>query len=382
MIMKNRLPIYLIMLMLAAVPCIRIAQACNIPVFRYALERWEPSEYILEVYRKEELSPQETKLLDELKNFSVERGGQLNIAVNVSGTDAGHFDPEILPELPGMVLYFPDDTTRGNPIWAGKLDKENITRLIDSPARREVREKLQEGKTALFLVLSSSRGESNQEKKDFLRVVLQQAEKEIYITAPGTDIHGNPIKNPDFSHTDLAFTSVFVDRMDPEEEILARILLGTEQDLWNYDVPIAFPVFGRGRILYALVGDGINKDMVYRACSAVTGWCSCIVKDDNPGTDMLISADWTSGLGESWIEPEELPQLTGLSSFSAQESELNNQIPEFFSAGESSLDSQVLPETAVPEERAETGKFFFLLMAALLVSIIILSWTLFRKRAK
>ena len=103
-------------------------------------------------------------------------------------------------------------------------------------------------------MLSSSRGESDQEKEKFMQAVLQQAEKDIYITAPGTDIRGNPIKNPDFSHTDLVFSSVFVDRMDPEEEILARILLGTEQDLWNYDVPIAFPVFGRGRILYALVG--------------------------------------------------------------------------------------------------------------------------------
>ncbi len=380
--MKNRLPIYLILLMLAAAPCVRIVQACNIPVFRYALERWAPSEYILEVYRKDVLSPEETRILDELRNSSVEGGGQLNISVNVNGTDAGHFDPDITPELPGMVLYFPDDTTRSNPIWAGKLDGENAAKLIDSPARREIREKLQEGKTALFLVLSSSRGESAQEKNEFLQSVLQQAEKDIYITAPGTDIRGNPIKNPDFSHTDLAFSSVFVDRMNPEEEILARILLGTEQDLWNYDVPIAFPVFGRGRILYALVGDGINKDMVYRACSAVTGWCSCIVKDDNPGTDMLISADWTSGLGESWIEPEDLPQLTGLSSFSAQEAELNSQVPEFFSAGDSSPEARVLPETAEPEEKADTGKFLFLLMAGLFVSIILLSWILFRKREK
>ena len=97
---------------------------------------------------------------------------------------------------------------------------------------------------------------------------------------------------------------------------------------------------------------------------------------------MLISADWVSGLGESWIEPEELPQLTGLSSFSAQGEELSNQVPEFFSAGESSLNAPAVPETVVPEKPADTGKFFFLLMAALFVSIIVVSWTLFRKREK
>ena len=65
----------MILLMLAAAPCIRIVQACNIPVFRYALERWEPSNYILEVYRKKDFSPQDKQLLEELKQNSVKGGG-------------------------------------------------------------------------------------------------------------------------------------------------------------------------------------------------------------------------------------------------------------------------------------------------------------------
>ena len=339
--MNNRLTIYLILILLTAVPCTRMVPGCNIPVFRYALERWEPSPYILEVYRDSDFKKQEQLLIDRLKSSSISGGGLLNIEVTVNKPGEGSFDAEILPQLPGMVLYFPDDSTHNNPIWAGKINEESINKLIDSPARREIREKLQQGKTALFLVLSSSSGESGQEKVEFMQAVLKKAEEEIYVTAPGTDIHGNPIKNPDFSHTDLTFSSVFVDRMNPEEEILARILLGTEQDLWNYDVPIAFPLFGRGRILYALVGDGINKDMVYRACSAVTGWCSCIVKDDNPGTDLLISADWTAGLGETWIEPVELPQLTGISSFDSQDKDISSQVPEFFSIDESPSKAQI-----------------------------------------
>ncbi len=380
--MNNRLTIYLIMILLTAVPCTRMVPGCNIPVFRYALERWEPSPYILEVYRDSGFTKQEQLLVDRLKNSSTSGGGLLNIEVTVNEPGEGSFDPEILPQLPGLVLYFPDDPTHNTPIWAGKINEESINKLIDSPARREIREKMQQGKTALFLVLSSSSGESGQEKVEFMQAVLKKAEEEIYVTAPGTDIHGNPIKNPDFSHTDLTFSSVFVDRMNPEEEILARILLGTEQDLWNYDVPIAFPLFGRGRILYALVGDGINKDMVYRACSAVTGWCSCIVKDDNPGTDLLIAADWTVGLGETWIEPEELPQLTGISSFESQDKEISSQVPAFFSIDKAPSTAQILPDTPVPEKTADTGKFFFLLMASLFVSIVILSWTIFRKRDK
>lgn len=378
----NRKPaLYLILMMLTSVPLERIILGCNIPVFRYALERWEPSEYILDIYHESDFSREEEKLVSRLQENSRSGGGLLNILVNISKPDAVHFDPGLLPKLPGMVLYFPDDTARSNPIWAGDLDRGNIDRIIDSPARRRAREELQNGKTALFLVLSSSSGETDQEKKDFMEAVLDQAEKDIYITAPGTDIHGNPIRNPDFSHNDLSFTSVFIDRMDPEEEILARILLGTEQDLWNYDLPIAYPLFGRGRVLYALVGDGINKSMVYQACSAVTGWCSCTVKDDNPGTDLLLAADWTSGLGESWIETEELPQLTGAAAFAEAHAEDSDETPEFFSR-ERTASTQDLTESPMPEtleNRQDTGRLFLLLMASLFVSIVVLSWILFRR---
>ncbi len=108
----------------------------------------------------------------------------------------------------------------------------------------------------------------------------------------------------------------------------------------------------------------------------------CIVKDDNPGTDLLIAADWAAGLGETWIEPEELPQLTGLSGFAAPDTETDRQVPKFFSIDEPPLKAQILPDTPVPEKTADQGKYFFLLMVSLFVSIVILSWTLFRKRDK
>jgi len=380
--MNIKLTVYLTLILLFTSTPGRLILGCNIPVFRYALERWEPSQYILEVYQEAPFTEPEAQLIDRLNKISASGKERLNIKVNINNTEAAHFDEDVLSQLPGLILYFPDDTTHSNPIWAGGLNEENVEKLLDSPARKQLRKELQSDKTAVFLILSSSRGETDQEKNKFAEQILSQAEKEIYITAPGTDIHGNPIVNPDFSHTDLHFSSIFVDRMNPEEEILARILLGTERDLWDYDVPIAFPLFGRGRILYALVGNGINKSMLYKACSAVTGWCSCTVKDDNPGTDLLIAADWNAGLGESWIEPEELPELTGVSSFANADTNLESQSPEFFSS-EPVAPAQIIPETTLPEKTAaSTGKFFILLMASLFVSIVILSWIIFRRRDK
>jgi len=71
------------------------------------------------------------------------------------------------------------------------------------------------------------------------------------------------------------------------------MLLGSESDLAEKKEPMAFPVFGRGRVLYALVGAGVNADNVRRVGTFIGGECSCTVKHGNPGTDLLLVADWS-----------------------------------------------------------------------------------------
>ena len=60
----------------------------------------------------------------------------------------------------------------------------------------------------------------------------------------------------------VAFSLQRVSRVDPGETLLAHCLLGTEDDLEDTREPMAFPVFGRGRALLALVG----------AISMAAGW--------------------------------------------------------------------------------------------------------------
>ena len=70
-------------------------------------------------------------------------------------------------------------------------------------------------------------------------------------------------------------------------------LLSSEPDLHGRDEPMAFPVFGRGRVLYALVGAGVNADNVRHALDFLVGGCSCTIKRENPGVDLLLTADWS-----------------------------------------------------------------------------------------
>ncbi|HLH29106.1 MAG TPA: hypothetical protein VKW77_09320, partial [Acidimicrobiales bacterium] len=59
---------------------------------------------------------------------------------------------------------------------------------------------------------------------------------------------------------------------------------------------VAFPVFGRGRVLWGLAGRGLTADNIGESGVFLTGACSCEAKELNPGVDLLFAADWEAGL--------------------------------------------------------------------------------------
>jgi hypothetical protein len=90
-----------------------------------------------------------------------------------------------------------------------------------------------------------------------------------------------------------------VPRDSAEEQALVGMLLGCEPDLVELSQPMAFPVFGRGRALLPLVGAGITAKNVHDAAEFLAGPCSCEVKEQNPGFDLLLKADWRDLLGQA-----------------------------------------------------------------------------------
>jgi hypothetical protein len=62
---------------------------------------------------------------------------------------------------------------------------------------------------------------------------------------------------------------------------------------------MVFPVFGRGRALFPLVGAGITPKNIRDAAEFLAGPCSCEVKEQNPGFDLLLKADWRDLLGQA-----------------------------------------------------------------------------------
>ena len=116
----------------------------------------------------------------------------------------------------------------------------------------------------------------------------------------------------------LQLEPVRIRRNDPAEQILISILDHSEAGLEKYaSQPLVFPAFGRGRVLYAIAGNGINQDNLDAALQFLTGPCACEVKEENPGTDLLMAADWETAVQAL---PQTGDEQTALTTIPSEES--------------------------------------------------------------
>jgi len=113
----------------------------------------------------------------------------------------------------------------------------------------------------------------------------------------------------------IAFSVLRVSRADPAEQFFLSLLLGIDPDYRSLDGPVAFPVFGRGRVLLGLGGENLTSTNIEDACQYICGACSCEIKAQNPGTDLLMAVNWDDAAQDRLIKDPPLPPLISLASF-------------------------------------------------------------------
>ena len=289
--------------------------ACDLPVFRWALENWAASPYEIIVYHEGTLAAEQQQLIVHLRNGTTKEGGLGNATITlVDITQA--MDPffedlwknQKSPEVPWMVVRYPHSPPNPACVWSGALSAKHIAALLDSPARREIAKRLGNKNTAVWVFLKTGDVKRDAGRLETLEQTLQAMTKTIEIKP--LDIETNEDAKP--VPWDLKFSVLPIDRNDPAEQPFIQMLLKSEGDLSDIDAPMAFPIFARGRALYALTGDGISARMIEEACLYIAGRCTCEVKDRNPGIDLLMSTNWDKVVGKSMMPPIEPPGATAL----------------------------------------------------------------------
>lgn len=339
--------------------------ACQVPVFRFALERWSPDPYRLMVALGPggSLSEDETAVVDVLKNAWEPEGLSANLIVSEPEKGENASAAARL-ELRYPQKYWGQDMPA---VWSGELTRENAKRILDSPLRRELAKRLLSGESAVWVLVESGEPEADRLAEETLRTAsaevkehMQIPEDVVHLDALERGEAGMPVDPDNVLRAPvplkIEFSTLRLSRKDPEEQILLAMLLQLEKDLSQMaDQPMAFPVFGRGRVLEPLIGAGIHRDNVLDYASYLCGACSCQVKDQNPGMDLLICAGWDAALdGSETVVDKVLPPLEGVAAL------LGVAAPETV-PGEQALEA----EAAVPEGGSKTLRFPTMLAAAL-----------------
>ena len=318
------------------------ARACNVPVFLYALQQWPADTYELVVYQQDGRVPPEVEQM--LQEPRIGRHS-INLSIRRVAADSADGKRDLqrneVKTLPWMELYYPAHVHIAEPIWSGPCTPATLSLILHSPVRQQVAEKIVAGDAVVWIVLTAGDPQRDAQAESVVKAALERAGQELVVPETGTDSNGNPIPVTDFINMPVSFSAIAVDRSDPQEVVLVQMLLHSEPDLLSFDQAMAFPVFGRGRMMYALVGEGINEKNILEACRSAVAWCSCEIKALNPGVDLLLAADWSNPALARWVKKETISPLVGLDAFRPDSVKKKNTAPQ---AKPVTVDTMTAPE--------------------------------------
>ncbi len=326
--MKMKKTVLVLCFLLALVGA-RPAAGCSIPVFEYALQFWMPADYEVFVFHEDPLSQQQQALVSELQELADYRKAErLNARVtraDVTGELAEEvqklWEQQSPTATPWLVVCLPGMGMELFPVWSGELVRENVKMLAGSPLRSRLAEQILSGTSIVWVLMESGQQQNDDRAAELIQEALPRLEKELVLPiAYDYGYYGeeqDAESAPPEEHPELSFIRLQAD--SEQEEMIHSILSATlPQERWNpSEAPLAFPVFGRGRVLDVLAGEEINARNVEDLCRFLTGACQCTIKAQNPGLDLMMAANWEDWQMES--TPEAAPatqlenvELTGL----------------------------------------------------------------------
>jgi len=282
-----------------------LALACDTPVYRYAMYRWEPAPYEVYFFHDKPMDDQAAKvkkLVEAAAQSETKPANLFFVPVSLSADpELKKIPPDVRkvwqdqkePQLPSYMVVTP----HGQKLYQGGLDEKLLKAMLDSPARTEIGKQLAEGKAGMLILLAGSDAAANAAAEKEAKVLIADVaggKVELYLPAGMSEM---PEDGQQAAAPRLEFGLVKVARGDATEKWLVDMLLSLESDLTSPEFaaqPMIFAVFGRGRALPPFVGKGITRDNLLECVYFLTGACSCTVKDQNPGMDLLFATDWWS----------------------------------------------------------------------------------------
>lgn len=253
------------------------AEACTIPVFRYALDRWWADTYGIVAEDAWKKGP---------------AGQKADKAINESNANLVWAEMQEAPS--GVTLLWPRS---GEVAWTGELDPATTDILLASPVREKIAKRVLAGESAVWVMVEGGDKARDKAFADRLKKRLKYLESVAAIPPQDPNDPDSRLgPGPDLK---VGFSMIRVSRKDPKERFLVQMLAGPEGgELLESKEPFAGPVFARGRVLGAWKAEDLDDAGIDEVSLFLLGACSCRVKAMNPGWDLLMAKDWDGALME------------------------------------------------------------------------------------
>jgi hypothetical protein len=335
---------------------VSLVSACTIPVFRFALERWESDRFLVIVYHDGRLTAEQNSAIEELSQRSSLAGGPLNIAVIrydlTSPSPPKGLDvqpPSADGPLPWVEVRSRLDRTRSALRWQGSLaDAIDQPGVFDSPARSEIVRRILTGHSSVWLLIAPE--EQSRQLSEQLQVTLDEVTHDLAlpqgIGLPDSELYASiPLE--------IRYSVLPISHTDPKEQQFLKWLAAFTSG-WRTDTAYVIPVFGRCRALDVIPYGEADVPLIEEVANFLCGACSCRVKQANPGFDLLASVNWDQRLfGEA------IPQRI------SAEAQLRGALPDYLAipagnhaalAAERTLNAKNVERPATEADRALENK--------------------------
>jgi hypothetical protein len=419
-----------VIVLFAGHPCEPTARACDTPVYRYAMYNWAPSPYRVYYFCQGEPDKKDAEVNRLLaEQFS---GVQSPAAQPPEAQSPSAVPSTVQPASANLVLETVDVTKKdeveqlpeavkraweknaggklpihlvftswGDLVSAERLDPASVRSLVESPVRKQIAQLLEKRHAVVFLLFEGKDPAANAQAEKVAREVIARAAKGQFAVESAGDSAAAPAaaagSGPTAGAEDAAPTRpqrlqiglVKLRRADPAEKWLVQSLVTVERDMPEVaGLPMVFPVFGRGRVLAPCIGKGITPENLGQQLELLAGPCSCTVRAQNPGVDLLFRWDWDAAAEALAAEERELADRQPTGPEAAEPAGGAGQTGMSAAAPAGSVGAGGLPsENAAdsPEDRA--GSFarghawkYGLGLAAIAAGVLTLGLVLVRKR--
>jgi hypothetical protein len=275
------------------------AAGCDTPVYRYAMYRWLPAPYELYYFYEGQPDAAGEKVQAAVEALTLNVKPAANLALFPVDLQKDQELTGIPPDVkdawgkraPQPTPWYLISSPVGMHMFGGTITESEIASLIDSPLRQEIGKSLELGQAGVYLLLTCDNAAANEAAEKEIRGVLDEVAtgKIALYAAPQAAPEDDAPKSPA-----VEFGFLKVARHDAAEKWLVECLLALEPDLRASTEPVVFLVYGRGRALFSCLGKGIQRNNLIQDVEFISGACSCTVKEQNPGVDLLIRYDWDS----------------------------------------------------------------------------------------